>query len=252
MTGLVGGRTTYGHVLGVLMLDTRFPRPVGDIGNAGTWPFPVLYRVVEGATQSEVVGDREGRYLQPFVDAARELEAAGVRIISTSCGYLAQFQRELAARVTIPVVTSSLLQVPLVASLVGPERPIGILTVSDELGERHFRAAGFGADTIPLAIGILPRDSEFVSVHGAFDGVRTEAATDVMAAEVLASARRLVAETPDLAAIVMECTNLVPYSAMVRRELGLPVFDIYTAVSFAASALRLSEPTWAAAGAWFA
>ena len=41
--------------LGILMLNTRFPRPPGDIGNPETWPFPVLYQVIEAATVDRVV-----------------------------------------------------------------------------------------------------------------------------------------------------------------------------------------------------
>jgi hypothetical protein len=52
MALLRGGRTLHGHALGVLMLDTRFPRPRGDVGNATTWPFPVRYKIVNGATRS--------------------------------------------------------------------------------------------------------------------------------------------------------------------------------------------------------
>lgn len=37
------------------MLDTRFARIEGDMGNALTWPFPVLYRVVRGASPKRVV-----------------------------------------------------------------------------------------------------------------------------------------------------------------------------------------------------
>ena len=45
-----GGKALYGAPLGILMLEARFPRIPGDMGNATTWPFPVLYRVVRGAT----------------------------------------------------------------------------------------------------------------------------------------------------------------------------------------------------------
>ena len=42
-----GGKALYGAPLGILMLEARFPRIPGDMGNATTWPFPVLYRVVQ-------------------------------------------------------------------------------------------------------------------------------------------------------------------------------------------------------------
>lgn len=34
--------------IGILMLETQFPRPLGDIGNAGTWDFPVHMHAVSG------------------------------------------------------------------------------------------------------------------------------------------------------------------------------------------------------------
>ena len=51
-----GGKTVFGASIGILMLETRFPRIPGDMGNAATWPFPVQYRVVKGATP-DISGD---------------------------------------------------------------------------------------------------------------------------------------------------------------------------------------------------
>ena len=45
-----GGKSIYGAPLGILMLEARFPRIPGDMGNGATWPFPVLFRVVRGAS----------------------------------------------------------------------------------------------------------------------------------------------------------------------------------------------------------
>jgi hypothetical protein len=62
--------------LGVLMLETRFPRPPGDIGNAETWRragIPVRFAVVRGATPRRVVQDADAALLQPFLDAAVDL-----------------------------------------------------------------------------------------------------------------------------------------------------------------------------------
>src|SRR5262245_25268030 len=124
MPVLKGGRTLYGHVLGVLMLDTRFPRPPGAIGNATTWPFPVRYRIVRGAHTFRVIGELEQSLRQPFLDAARELVAEGVQVITTSCGFLAMLQPELAAAVPVPVVSSALLQVPFAARVIGAGRRV--------------------------------------------------------------------------------------------------------------------------------
>ena len=108
-----GGRTIYGHDIGILMLDTTCPRPVGDVGNALTWPFPVLYKVVQGADTSRIMGSEpDPTLLTPFIEGAEELEAMGVKAITTSCGFLSVFQQEMQAGVGVPLLTSALLQVP--------------------------------------------------------------------------------------------------------------------------------------------
>ena len=75
---LSGGRTLYGLPVGLLMLDTRFPRPPGDVGNAATWPFLVRYRIVKGAEPRRILGEGGLAMLAPFSEAAKELAAEGV------------------------------------------------------------------------------------------------------------------------------------------------------------------------------
>lgn len=117
-----GGKTVYGARVGILMLDTQWPRPPGDTGNATTWPFPVLYKVVRGAT-ARVVIHEQGRGLGPaFLEAAADLVREGADGITTTGGFLALFQRELAAHVKVPVASSSLMQIPLVQALLPPGR----------------------------------------------------------------------------------------------------------------------------------
>src|SRR5579864_8430647 len=102
-----GGKSVYGARLGILMLEARFPRIPGDMGNAATWPFPVLYRVVKGASPQRVVRERAAGLLDAFIAAARELVALGADGITTNCGFLSLYQRELAAALAVPVATSS-------------------------------------------------------------------------------------------------------------------------------------------------
>ena len=109
-----GNRTIYGQSIGILMLDTRFPRLPGDIGNATTFSYPVMYKIVEQATVDRVVKEADAGLIEPFVRAGMELIQNGARAIVTSCGFMAIFQKELAQALPVPVFTSSLLQVPLV------------------------------------------------------------------------------------------------------------------------------------------
>ncbi len=229
---LSGGRTLYGHAVGILMLDTRFPRPPGDVGNATTWPFPVRYRIVKGAESRRVIGTTDPALLQPFIDAARELERDGVRMITTSCGFLAIFQPELQAAVTVPVLTSSLLQVPLAARLIRADQRVAIVTSRDELTERHYAGTGWSSKEIPVVVTVLPQDAQMTNVYSSKvpEVARPEADQDTLERELTDAATRTMREHPEVGAFVLECTNYVPYSGAIRRATGLPVFDLYTLV----------------------
>ena len=92
-----GGKAVYGARLGILMLEARFPRIPGDMGNAETWPFPVLYRVVRGASPQRVVMERAAGLLDAFLDAAADLVDLGADGITTNCGFLSLYQKDIAA-----------------------------------------------------------------------------------------------------------------------------------------------------------
>ncbi|WP_270938175.1 aspartate/glutamate racemase family protein [Falsiroseomonas oryzae] len=229
-----GGKSIYGAPLGILMLEARFPRIPGDMGNGATWPFPVLFRVVRGASPEKVVLQGARGLLPDFIAAAQDLVDLGAEAITTNCGFLALFQAELAAAVKVPVATSSLLQVPWVQAMLPPGRRVGVITVSrGSLTPAHLDAAG------------VPRD---VPVEGTEDGreffrvlIRAEKQDmDVALAEqdILEAGRRLVARHPEVGAVVLECTNMPPYAAALREALGLPVYDIYTLVSWFHGGLR--------------
>ena len=223
---LAGGSTVYGLALGVLTLDTRFPRALGDVGNAATWPFPVAYHIVEGAIPERMAQpEPDPELLSPFLDGVRALERAGVRAIITSCGFLAAHQPHLAAAATVPVFSSPLLQVPMAARCIRPTQSVGILTARTVLTELHFEGAGWSSADISVVQLAPSEDSEFVKT---FVGNRPHVDTRDLDREVGELAERLVEQHPDVGAIVLECANFGPFSPIVRRVTGLPVFDLYT------------------------
>lgn len=234
-----GSQTLPEFTIGILMLDTHFPRIPGDPGNPATFPFPVRYHRVRGASPDLVVR-RRGRDLLPaFVRGARALEQEGARAISTTCGFLAMFQGELAAAVEVPVFTSSLLLVPLVHRMLAPGKAVGILTVdASSLTPRHLAGAGIGPE-IPLAIAGLEGEEEFSRVL-----LEDRPTLDVELArqEHCRVAARLHADHPEVAAIVLECTNMPPYRADIQRATGLPVFDIVHLVTLVHQTLAASLP----------
>ena len=229
-----GGKAIYGAPLGILMLEARFPRIPGDMGNAGTWPFPVLYRVVRGATPARVVLQGARGLLPDFVAAAQDLVAQGAEAITTNCGFLSLFQREIAAAVGVPVATSSLMQVPWVQATLPAGQRVGVLTVSKgSLTPAHLEAAG-----VPLDTPVMGTEGgrEFFRVL-----IKAEAVDmDVALAEqdILEAGRALVAAHPEVGAIVLECTNMPPYAAALQAAVGLPVFDIYSLVTWFHAGLR--------------
>ncbi len=222
-----GGKSLYGAAVGILMLEARFPRIPGDMGNALSWDFPVHYKIVRGASPDRVVRRGGDGLLPAFIAAAQELVADGVDGITTNCGFLSLFQEDLAAAVGVPVATSSLMQVPLVNALLPRGRRCGVLTISGStLSAAHLRAAGVPEDT---PVGSTEVGTEFTRVI-----LGDEAALDVEAArqDNIAAAQALVAAHPDLGAIVLECTNMTPYAASIARAVRRPVFTIHSFVSW--------------------
>ncbi len=221
----LGGQNICGVSIGVLCLDTRFPKPPGHIKNPSSLPFPVLYHTVVGATVKELIENPSREFLAPFIDAARHLEREGVRAITGSCGFLALFQRELSDAVNIPVFTSSLIQVPFAYSLTGAKGPVGVLTASKSgLTQKHFEAVGAGH--IPVSVQGMEHHPEFYDVI--VQGNRSEMDIAKIEAEVLASALELQMKTPEMASLVLECTDMPPYAHILQSALKIPVFDLTT------------------------
>ncbi len=245
MTRGYGGKTVYGARVGILMLDTKWPRPPGDTGNASTWPFPVLYKVVSGAT-ARVVVHEQGKGLGPaFLQAAAELVKDGADGITTTGGFLAIFQKELAAHVNVPVASSSLMQIPLVQSLLPPGKRVGVLSVhGGRITPDHWDAVGAPHDTPVMG---TENGSEFTRVM-----LNDEIELDYEAAgrDILEAGETLLRAHPEVGAIVCENHNMAPYARALNARLRVPIFTVYTFVTWfhAGLAPRDFGPPAAAAG----
>ena len=204
--------------LGILMLDTRFPRIEGDIGNPASFDFPVIYQRLEGIGPSDAVAahpDRP-RVMAALSANAQKLAAAGAAGIGTSCGFLALYQRELAGMSPVPVATSALMLIPTLAG-----RKVGVITASARnLTSAHLVAVGAPADT---PVEGMPEGGSFAAT---FLANGTTLDRDAVEQESVAAGRSLLARHPGIEAIVLECTNLPPYGAALKRALGVPVYDV--------------------------
>ncbi len=209
--------------LGVLVLDTQFPRIAGDAGNPDTFPFPVLLDRLEGIGPQMAVREagRQEELVDRLAEATERLVARGADGIATTCGFLALVQRELAARSSVPVATSSLLQVPVVERLLPRGRRVGIITAeARSLTSAHLEAVGVSPDT-PIAG--MPEGGSFAHTfldnNVAFDRRAVQE-------EVVQAGRQLVRDHADIGAIVLECANLPPYARTLHEALKLPVYDV--------------------------
>ena len=99
-------RTTVGHPIGVVAIRLDYPKLPGNVVNADTFDYPVLYEEVVFEIERLFAGDPT--LVEDVVAAARRLEAAGVSAIVGACGFFAHFQQEVANAVDVPVFLSSL------------------------------------------------------------------------------------------------------------------------------------------------
>jgi hypothetical protein len=220
------GRKSPGSFLGIVMLDTRFPRPLGDIGNPQSFTVPVRKALVLGAFPDSVVqtaaGLRANNLAAGFVATVRQLERDGAAAITTSCGFLVLLQRELQTAVKVPVVTSSLLMLP---GLLRAQKQVGVLTISAaSLQAVHLRAAGVPRDRLGDVVvqGVDPK-GEFAS---AILGNRAQMDLQQAEAEVVQAALALKHKAPALTSVVLECTNMPPYAAQIELATGLKTWSL--------------------------
>jgi hypothetical protein len=212
--------------VGILVLDARIRRIRGDGGHPASFPFPVILETVPGATIRRLIAERDPALAGEFIAAGRRLVARGARALATTCGFMILFQRELARALPVPVFTSSLLLLPLIAAAIGPRRRIGVLTADgSRLSAAHLRRAGIDPRRATVC-GLEDRPHfrrAILEENGTIAPARVRE-------EVAARAREMVARDPAIGAVLLECANLPPYAAAVRAATGLPVFDFRTLI----------------------
>lgn len=221
------GSPTYGVDVGIMLLDADFPRPLGDIANARTFDVPIHYEVTEGAPVPHVVERSAVGLLENFVTSGQRLIKRGAKILATSCGFLAIFQRELADQLDVPVATSSMLQIPMALRLLPSAGKLAVVTINGStMTPAHLRGAGISeADEERLVwVGMEESEHFYDVVVGDADPLDVRRA----GAEMVDACCQTVSENPEIGAFVFECTNMPPYSDAVRRATGLPVWDAIT------------------------
>jgi hypothetical protein len=214
-------------------LDCFTPFITGDVANATTYDFPVRFQKVGGLTTTRVLG-KDPTAFEPLLAAAEELAGQGVRAVTGDCGFLALHQRKLAARLEIPVFLSSLLQIPFISSILGPDRKVGIITAdSRSLDETLLKAVGVEPGENLVIRGMEDKESfskAVIEEVGVLDSEEIEK-------EAVSVAETMIEEEPKVGALLLECSCLPPYGRAIQEAVSLPVFDYVTMINYVHSTL---------------
>jgi hypothetical protein len=220
---------TYGITIGILMLDCHIPYIPGMIGNATTFPYPVLYKVVCGASINRLIYERDSALIQPFIEAGRELVERGVKAVTGNCGFMALYQREMAAALDVPVFMSSLLLLPLISRMLKPNEKVGIVTADAARVDRNLLQAVGVDESIGVQVADLKQKPHFCHAILEENGVLDD---DLLERESVEVVEDMVKKDSSVKAIVLECTDIPPFANAIQNKVGIPIFDLVSLIDF--------------------
>ena len=213
-----------GYPLGIITPHTWFPQMPGNVGNPWTYDFPVRY--LRSKVEIQQLFDADPAAIEMLLDEARQLESEGCRAISGNCGYYANYQKQLAEAVDVPVAMSSLLQVNWIKPTLKEGEKIGVICASAaSFTPDLLRRTGVEDPDIVVVAG-LEDSVEFGPLVGQEQGVNYYNPKKL--GEEVAEAALGMMKEHDLGAILLECSDLPPFAHTVQAATNLPVFDFTT------------------------
>lgn len=222
------GAESYGHAVGIILVEVSTPFIPGDVGNASTFPFPVLYKTAPGVTLPALIDRADTGSLDAVVDAARYLERHGVRLITSDCGYMIHYQAPVAAAVSVPVALSSLLMLPSLEAALPAKGKIGVVCANSErLTTDMLRLAGMRDPERAIVVGMEGSEAFRKPVLEEYPVLDAQA----IERELRTRAGELVSAHPEIGPIVLECSNMPAYAHAVQQETRRPVFDFTTMIA---------------------
>ncbi|ADU28797.1 aspartate/glutamate racemase family protein [Evansella cellulosilytica] len=228
------GQVYYGHKIGILMLDTFIPLIPGDVGNATTYDYPVLYRTLHKITAHKMVNKAPG-VLEEIISKGKELVDNGAEAITGGCGFLLLYQDELRKALNVPVFLSSLLQIPFMLLMLNTNEKVGLITADSSLLKASLlREIGI-AEIDRVEIVGLEKTEHFRECCMNESGTLN---SDVLEAEVVTTAEKMVHTNPNIKSILLECSLLPPYAKAVQEAVHLPVFDYVTMINYVQASLN--------------
>ena len=218
------GRRVGGYAIGIVQLEAHIPMPPGDMGNATTFDFPVLYDTLGDIDPFLILAEEpHPDATKAIIEVIRRLETQGVRAVLGNCGFFANYQPMVAEAVDVPFYSSSLMLLPLILPSLGSKQKVGTLTAD---GPKLKKAPALAN------CGVSEKDMERVVIYGAESCPQMKNVVGEVGiwdinefeGELIGVAKDMLAENPDIDSIVLECTEFPPVAHAMQEELQLPIW----------------------------
>jgi hypothetical protein len=223
------GRNVSGVTIGLVQMRANLPMLPGNMGNATTFNFPMMYREMNANNVMEVMSDPPSKnFEEGVVEAAKWLELQGVRAIMGNCGFFGNYQKVVQARIDTPFYSSSLMQLPMIVRSMPRKMKVAVITANGPVLSKVHAIENCGLSTEDKANRIVIEGCETgkeftaaMSCNGKYHAGRFEA-------EVIEAVDRVFANHKDIGSILLECTELSPHAHAVQKKFHMPVWDYTT------------------------
>jgi len=221
------GQAIAGHAIGIIVINIWYPLVPGNVANASTYNFPVMYKILKEASIEQILSG-DPVLLDMVIEAGKELIQQGARAIVGACGSFVNYQKEASAAFEVPTLLSVMMQVPLILQSLKPDQRLGILAASAAaLTPKVFDQCGIidpSRIVITEALN-LPEFQNLGNCTGQFNSNKLEL-------EVVDLMKQFVHDNPEIGAILIQCSDLPPYAGAIQDAVKLPVFDMNTLIEW--------------------
>lgn len=210
--------------IGLVVLGDVVAEP-GSAGHPASYSGSVMVRALRHR-HLRTLALRADPSLYPMIRRESErLVDYGATGIITTCGYFTPYQRDLAHDLTVPVLTSSLMQLPMISQLVGARSILVLASNGLAVDARCLSSAGV-IDPESVQVRGMEGPGPFrtqVFDYGVIDDIES------IVTQAILIVRQALDDNPEIGAVCIECGELAVASRPIRTEVGLPVFDYFTA-----------------------
>ena len=221
------GRAVGGSAIGILVVDAWYPMLPGNVANACSYDFPVLYKILKKASIEKIMcGDPS--MLEVVIEGGRELVEQGARAVVGACGSFANYQKKTAAALDVPTFLSVMLQAPLILKSLKPDQKLGVIAASKAaLTPKVFKECDINDPSRMVITEVinLPEFKVLAKCEGCFNSGRLEG-------EIIGLVKQFRSAHPEVGALLLQCSDLPPYAHAMQNAIHLPVFDMNTMINW--------------------